>query len=161
MRFGGIVLLAMLAVGACSSDPEPKEPKPSTTSATPTATAPTMPAQAKEDTPSGAATYVQYFVDTFNYAAQTGDVGLMRAAAPRCKPCNAYADDFQSQKAAGGLAESPVWTLSDVAIGASRRPIEIDATVAVLDDDGSPYKLTFVLNEGAPFELRNIYDRGK
>ena len=27
MRFGGIVLVVLLTLGACSSDPEPKEPK--------------------------------------------------------------------------------------------------------------------------------------
>ncbi|WP_332662819.1 DUF6318 family protein, partial [Aeromicrobium sp.] len=90
MRFGGIVLAALLTLGACSSDPEPKEPK-RTASATPTATPPTMPAQAKEDTPEGAAAFVKHYIDVFNYASNTGDVEeLSRLSSPDCKGCQSY-----------------------------------------------------------------------
>ncbi len=84
MRFGGIVLAVLLTLGACASDPEPKEPKRTATSATPTATPPTMPAQAKEDSPEGAAAFVKHYIDVFNYASNTGDVAAtVEALVPR------------------------------------------------------------------------------
>jgi hypothetical protein len=157
MRFGGILLVTLLLVGSCS-DPEPKEPKSSPTSPTPTATAPTMPASAKKDTPSGAANFVNYFVATFNYAARTGEAAPMTAAAPNCKPCSEYANDFEHLKNSD-LADQDVWTIKDLSIGASRDPIELDADVAVLGE--GTWKLTFVLNSEAPFEVRDIYRRGE
>jgi len=157
MRFGGIVLAVLLTLGACSSDPEPKEPKRTATSAVPTATPPTMPAQAKEDTPSGAATFVTYFVDTFNYAARTGDATPLTEVSPDCEPCRKYAKDFELLKPAD-RADRNVWTVEDLSIGASRHPIELDAKVKVAGEDGAS-NLTFVLNSNAPFEVRDIYMR--
>ena len=54
-----VVATSLLVLVAGCTDPEPKEPKP-TTSATPTATAPTMPEQAKENTPEGASAFVAH-----------------------------------------------------------------------------------------------------
>jgi len=159
MRFGGIVLVVLLTLGACSSEPAPKEPKRTATSAAPTATPPTMPPQAKEDTPSGAATFVSYFVGTFNYAARTGDAELMRKAAPGCDTCNKYAADFERLKTFDRATED-VWTVEDLSVGASRNPIELDAKVRVAGEAGTS-ELTFVLNSKSPFEIRDLYIRGK
>jgi len=156
MRFGGIVLAVLLTLGACSSDPEPKEPKRTATSATPTASPPTMPAQAKEDTPSGAANFVNYFVATFNYAARTGDAAPMMDSAPSCEPCKKYAEDFE-RLGTSDRAAKDVWTVEDLSVGASRNPIELDAKVNVAGEGVS--ELTFVLNSNAPFEIRDIYMR--
>ncbi|MET1062966.1 MAG: DUF6318 family protein, partial [Aeromicrobium sp.] len=86
MRFGGIVFAALLVLGACSSDPVPKEPAATSSApATPTATPPAMPEQAKQDSPEGAAAFVKHYVDVFNYAASTGDVDeLSRLSAATC-----------------------------------------------------------------------------
>lgn len=156
MRFGGIVLAGLLILGACTSDPQPKEPEPSPTTATPTATPPTMPAQAKKDTPEGAAAFVKHYVASFNFAARTGDVRAMSAVAGRCRPCSSYASDF-SALSDQELADKDVWKIEQLSIGASRDPIELDATIAVLDEGTSD--LTFVLNSKAPFEIRDIYER--
>jgi hypothetical protein len=151
-------LVALLLVAGCGGDPHPKEPKSSATaSATPTITAPTMPAQAKEDTPSGAANFVDYFVRAFNYAAQTGDGQPMLAVAAKCKPCRQYAADFEKLKTDNKLASEPVWSLSDVSVGTSRNPIEVSAKVEVVGEDKAhPSALTFELNQKAPFEMRDI-----
>ena len=115
MRFGGIVLAALLTLVACSSDPEPKEPKRTATSATPTATPPTMPAQAKEDTPEGAAAFVKHYIDVFNYAASTGDVEeLSRLSSPKCEGCQSYIKLYRDTYKAGGYFKGSDWTLSDV-----------------------------------------------
>src|SRR5690349_8067777 len=112
MRFGGIVLVVLLSLGACSSDPEPKEPKRTATSAAPTSTPPTMPAQAKEDTPEGAAAFVKHYIDVFNYAARTGDVEeLSRLSSPECKPCTRYAAKFEAIYAKGDRISVRLWDL--------------------------------------------------
>lgn len=104
----------MLTLGACSSDPEPKEPK-RTASATPTATPPTMPAQAKEDTPEGAAAFVKHYIDVFNYAASTGDVEeLSRLSSPDCKGCQSYITLYRDTYKAGGYFKDSDWTLGDL-----------------------------------------------
>jgi hypothetical protein len=114
MRFGGIVLAVLLTLGACTSDPEPKEPKRTpTTSATPTATPPTMPAQAKKNTPEGAAAFVKHYIDVFNYAANTGDVEeLSRLSSPKCKGCQSYIKLYRDTYEAGGYFKGSDWVLS-------------------------------------------------
>lgn len=115
MRFGGIVLAALLTLGACTSDPEPKEPKRTATSATPTSTPPTMPAQAQEDTPEGAAAFVKHYIDVFNYASNTGDVEeLSRLSSPDCKGCQRYIQLYRDTYKAGGYFRDSDWTLSNV-----------------------------------------------
>lgn len=117
MRFGGIVLAVLLTLGACSSDPEPKEPKRTATSATPTATPPTMPAQAKEDTPEGAAAFVKHYIDVFNYASNTGDVEeLSRLSSPDCEGCQNYIKLYRDTYNAGGYFKDSDWTLSNFEI---------------------------------------------
>ncbi|KAA1398237.1 DUF6318 family protein [Aeromicrobium ginsengisoli] len=156
MRFGGIVLVALLTLGACSSDPEPKEPKRTATSATPTATPPTMPAQAKEDTPEGAAAFVKHYIDVFNYAASTGDVEeLSRLSAPGCKPCKRYADKFRAIYAKGDRISVRLWDLHDDEIelvGDTRVNADMDVNEGTI----KRYRFGFDLSPKAPFVLRNI-----
>ncbi len=123
MRFGGIVLAVLLTLGACSSDPAPKEPKRTTTSASPTATPPTMPAQAKEDTPEGAAAFVKHYIDVFNYAASTGDVEeLSRLSSPKCEGCQSYIKLYRDTYKAGGYFKGSDWKLGDFALRRSTIP---------------------------------------
>ncbi len=55
-----VVAALLLVVVAGCSDPEPVEPS---ATPTPTITVPTMPAQAKENTPEGAAAFVNHYID--------------------------------------------------------------------------------------------------
>lgn len=116
MRTLGTALAALLLVGACSSDPTPREPTVSATtptpSVTPTAVVPTMPKQAGEDSPEGAAAFVKHWVDVFNYAAATGDVEeLSRLSSPDCKGCQNYIQLYRDTYAAGGYFKGGDWTL--------------------------------------------------
>jgi hypothetical protein len=158
MRPFALAIAAALLLGSCANEPEPIEPMESP-SPPASPTPPPLPKKARENTPSGAATFVDYWVSAFNYAARTGDVGPMRRAAENCSPCNGYADRFRSLKRAE-RPEGPAWTLIDVRVGPSRDPIEVVTKVRVLEERKT-YALTFVLNSGAPFELKDIYDRGK
>jgi hypothetical protein len=154
MRTIALAIATLLLLGACTDDPEPIEPEPSKSSE-PAAVAPTMPASAKEDTPSGAANFVAYWVATFNYGAQTGDVEPMLSQAGKCKPCNGYASDFK-RLAPSDRAPEPVWRLSNVSVTADRDPIEVEAEVDIAGEE-RPSTVVFVLNKRAPFELRDIY----
>ncbi|MGH8527565.1 MAG: DUF6318 family protein [Gammaproteobacteria bacterium] len=158
MRSFALTLATLFLLTSCTDDPKPIEPTPSA-SATPTQTEPTMPPSAREDTPSGAANFVDYWVDTFNYGARTGEVQPMLEDAGDCKPCRGYARDFESlprSKRPKGSA----WTLTEVRVGPNRDPIEVVAEVRVLGES-KIYPLTFVLNPNAPFKLTDIFERGK
>lgn len=158
MRSYALAIATLLLLSSCTDDPEPIEPKTSATQSQ-VPTEPAMPDSARKDTPSGAANFVDYWVSTFNYGAQTGKVEPMLSHAGDCKPCRAYARDFRSlpaKKRATGMA----WSLTDVRVGRDRHPIEVNADVRVLDEDKT-YPLTFVLNSRAPFKLVDIYERGK
>ena len=156
MRSFALAIAALLLLASCSDDPEPIEPK---TSASRTPTEPVLPDSAREDTPSGAANFVDYWVATFNYGAQTGNVELMLSHAGECEPCKGYAKDFRSLPAKK-RAKGQAWTLTNVRVGPERDPIEVVANVRVLKENKT-YPLTFVLNSRAPFELVNIYEREK
>ncbi|TXL63214.1 DUF6318 family protein [Aeromicrobium terrae] len=156
MRIVTLAIAGLLLFSGCSSDPRPIEPP--RKSATPTLAPPDLPNEAKKDTPSGAATFVGFWVSAFNYAAKTGDGHLMVKHAPKCKPCREYAGDFKSLK----QSERPkgaAWTLNDVRVGGSRDPIEVVTEVKV-EGEKALVPLTFVLNDHAPFQLVDIYRRG-
>ena len=152
MRSITLAIAAVLLLASCSDDPVPIEPK---TSASGTPAEPVLPDSAREDTPSGAANFVDYWVSTFNYGAQTGKVELMLSHAGDCKPCEGYAKDFR-QIAPSNRAKEPVWRLSNVSVSADRDPIEVEADVEIANEE-DPSTLVFVLNDQAPFELTDIY----
>lgn len=132
MRFGGIVCVVALTLGACSSDPAPREPSPSASAAaaTPTATPPTMPPQASEDSLEGAAAFVKHYVDVFNYAAATGDVAeLSRLSAATCDGCQRYIDLYRDTYEAGGYFKGGDWRVGDMNLQSD--PPDYYATVPV------------------------------
>jgi hypothetical protein len=164
MRFGGIVLAALLLLGACSSDPQPKEPKRSATTSdpTPTATVPTMPAQAEEDSPEGAAAFVKHYIDVFNYAASTGDVDeLSRLSSPDCEGCQSYIKLYKDTYEAGGYFKGGTWRLSNLELEESPQDRRVFAhlhaaagtQVAMAGEDPGPTseensELVFVVDRG-------------
>jgi hypothetical protein len=114
-----------------------------------------MPETARDDTPSGAANFVTYWVSTFNFGAQTGEVEPMLSHAADCEPCEEYARDFE-QLEPSKRAKEPVWRLSNISVSANRDPIEVEADVDIASEQ-DPSTLVFVLNAQAPFELTDIY----
>jgi hypothetical protein len=163
MRFGGIVLATALLLGACSSDPAPKEPDPSrpTTNATttPTVAVPTMPPQASEDSPEGAAAFVKHYVDVFNYAAATGDVKELTAVSSGCTPCNEYAKDFSALQPSA-RPSGDAWQLGNVAVSTGTGNRTVQAAISSLGD-ASPYDLLFKLSAHPPYKVLDITDRSK
>ncbi|NRQ50490.1 DUF6318 family protein [Aeromicrobium stalagmiti] len=136
MRFGGIVLVTALLLGACSSDPEPVEPTRSSPP-TPTVTPPAMPDQAREDTPEGAAAFVKHYVDVFNYAASTGDVEeLSRLSSPACEGCQSYIDLYRDTYQAGGYFKGGDWTIGDLSLEIESEQTFLTTRVDVADGRG-------------------------
>lgn len=157
MRFGGIVLVVLLTLGACSSDPEPKEPKRTATSAAPTATPPTMPAQAKEDTPEGAAAFVKHYIDVFNYAASSGNTRPLRALSSTCAPCDSYATEFENTHARGDYFAKDLWTVKNVHLDVFTERIDAVVDVGATEKGRRvKYTLRFTTPPKAPFKVRNI-----
>lgn len=142
MRFGGIVLATALALGACSSDPAPREPAPTTpsTTAAPTQTVPTPPAQASEDSPEGAAAFVKHYVNVFNYAAATGDVEeLSRLSSPTCDGCQSYITLYRDTYEAGGYFRGGDWKIGELRVQVEPEATYVTATAAT---DPGPYRET-------------------
>ncbi|WP_442854193.1 DUF6318 family protein [Aeromicrobium sp. Root495] len=109
-----MLLLPFLA--ACG-EPDVKEP---TTSATPSTRStpapppPTIPAQAKEDSPEGAAAFVAAWVRQFNHAASSGNTtGLRAISAGSCRTCSKYIRTIEGTYSSGGFYAGGAWTLSD------------------------------------------------
>lgn len=111
----------LLALTACRSQ-EPIEPTPtpkptSTTSSTadPDLKAPTLPAQARKNTPEGAAAFVGYWVRTFNYASATGDTRLLSASsASSCAACGRYVSTFRKVYDRGGYFRGGDWRIDNI-----------------------------------------------
>ncbi|MCW2839552.1 MAG: hypothetical protein JWR55_1035 [Aeromicrobium sp.] len=152
-----VVALAMLA--ACSSDPAPVEPDPSptaTASSTPTIAVPTMPAQAREDSPEGAAAFVKHYVDVFNYAAATGDVDeLSELSSPDCEGCQKYIDEFRSIYARGDRITTHLWTLSSDPLRVGDKSL-VTAGIDVDEGEVKRYRFNFMLARPDQFQIQRI-----
>jgi hypothetical protein len=130
MAAAALVLL-LAACESGSDDPTPKEPtSASPTSPIPTATLPTMPAQASEDSSEGAAAFVKYYVDVFNYAAATGDVDeLSRLSSPDCDGCQRYIKLYRDTYSAGGFFKDSDWEIGPLKVSAGSERAVVFGTV--------------------------------
>jgi hypothetical protein len=70
----------------------------------------------------------------------------------------AYANDFKVLDKAD-RPTGDVWKASDFAVSRDRNPVEVVATIRS-EGDKEPFRLVFELNTKAPFELRNVVERG-
>lgn len=157
MLFRGMTVATLALLAACSSDPAPVEPDPSpTTSPTPSIAVPTMPAQASEDSPEGAAAFVKHYVDVFNYAAATGDVDeLSRLSSPDCEGCQSYIDKFEDIYSRGDRISTHLWTLSSDPLRISDGT-RVTAGIDVNEGTMRRYSFNFVLSKASPFDVEEI-----
>ncbi len=162
MRALALVFSAVLVLPACGREPTPIEPTataaaPSSPTGTSKPKPPTLPAAAKRNDETGAANFVLYWVEAFNYAARTGDSVEMRRFAADCKVCTGYADDFDALKPSQ-RADEPAWAISNVSVLSTGNGYEVHTTVAAASES-KKYPLTFVLASRSPFQLEHIYER--
>ena len=102
-----VLACAFLVLGACNDGPQPIEPPPS---ASVTIAPLEMPEAAKADTEEGALAFVEYYIEVFNYSANTGDTDLLRSLShPDCSGCDSYATTFESQYSNGGYSIGFEW----------------------------------------------------
>lgn len=134
---------ALLGSTACSDNPAPPplEPDPSaSTPIEPTGSpdaAPTLPPEARENTPAGAEAFVRYWVETLNYAGATGDVGPLRdASAPECAACEGIADGIERVEQSGGTIDGGAWIVTEVTAIPG-----IEGTVVDLSHDVTPQQV--------------------
>ena len=167
MRRTVVTICALLTLAACRG-PEPIEPTPSpeptgTTTAAPdpTVTEPTLPDQARRNTPEGAAAFVGYWVKTFNYAARTGDATRLNAASSNCEPCSGYAEDFSSL-AEDRRPSSDPWRIERVRVSTTRDPVEVFTRIRVLRSAGGTerFDLVFRLSANPQFKVTAIRGTG-
>lgn len=117
MRTTTAVVVALLVLlGACS-EPEVLEPEPGTSPTASVDPAPTMPAQAREDSDEGRVAFVAHWIDTLNYASETGRVAeLEEITAESCEGCLEYIDLYRNTYESGGSVRGAAWEIDDLAI---------------------------------------------
>ena len=139
-----LALTAVLLAG-CSDDPEPKEPDPSgSTSPEPTATPPPLPEAATQETPEGAAAFVDHYLAVLNYAAHTGDTEPLESLSEQdCSGCRDYAEHFAERAEAGGSLEGGDFRAGQITV----KPYGSDTSLVtelkissgtVVETEGSP-----------------------
>ena len=116
-------LCAALLLAGCSGDPEPIVPEATGTasaspSASPSASAAPQPWERR--TKAGAVAFVEHWVEVFNAAAASGDVGgLRQISSTTCEACQGYAEMIEDLYAQGGRLESDGWSVVQAGVAPS------------------------------------------
>ena len=158
MRIIATLLAALLLFSACTEDPEPKEPKKSSTPK-PTATAPTLPPEAKAKPPEGAAAFVSHYIDTFNYAAKTGDTTQLLRLSSECDVCSNYAQEFERIYKRGDQIDEVLWRSTSSNVLVNKQSVEVIAVVETKEEKQSGSKnLGFTLTTKPPYRVTEIFE---
>lgn len=131
MRSIALAIATLVLVSSCTDDPMPIEPTTST-APSPTPTTPELPESAEEETPSGAADFVSFWLDVSNYSARTGDTApLEEISRDDCAGCDRYIDLYRSIYAKGGSISGVRRSISKVDLKVRDRDIVISGDVRV------------------------------
>ena len=153
MRSITLAIAAVLLLGSCS-DPEPIEPTASAP-AEPTS-APTLPAKADEETPDGAIAFVAHWIETFNFAVNTGAIDTFIALnRPTCGGCKSYENQIIKSNKDSAAVRNFRWVGGESSLREDRT---LEATIRARDYEvrdsaveewarvrGSAFKLGFEL----------------
>ncbi len=164
MRRTVVTICALLTLAACRG-PEPIEPTPSpeptgTTTAAPdpTVTEPTLPDQARRNTPEGAAAFVGYWVKTFNYAARTGDIRPIERVSEDCNACRPYLESLEEVASQGDLATRDLWDLRRTLVTRNGAVFEASATIRTRSSTGAKVeRIGFRLRPGDSPRVIDLY----
>ena len=159
MRTTTAVVVALLVLlGACQQ-PEVLEPEPSASAAPSTSPAPTMPAQAREDSDEGAVAFVAHWIETFNYAARSGDTESLREMSEDCQACASYAETIEADLRSGDLPKGDLWDFRDALVepGAERDWQVVARIDAVTTDGPEVFTLGFDLDYSQRFQIARLY----
>ena len=135
------VVAAVLSSGltGCESSPAPGPmPKAQSTvpepSPSPSPSAPTMPAAAKGSGAKAAKAFARYWIESLNYAGNSGDTYVLRNISSRsCKACAAIANFVDRVYRNGGTIRGDGWELMSLKVVSSAGPRKktVDALVTV------------------------------
>lgn len=106
-----LLLLGLLV--SCSDDEPSSDPPEPTGSATVTDRVPPSPSgDSRDPTKAGAEAFVELWVDSFNYAMQTGDTATFRPlSSNECTSCQAVIKKIEQIYGPGGHVESDGWLI--------------------------------------------------
>jgi hypothetical protein len=122
----GLVVPA-LTLGGCSGEPEPRfapaESSPPAVSEDPSGQAdvPALPAAARGDGEPAARAFVHFWLDTLNYAIESGDSEALESiSSPRCRECGRIVQTIDDIYRRGGQLSGGTWRMK------SLRPLPLD-----------------------------------
>ena len=105
---GAVLACALTLVGCGGSDSPSSSPTPTQSFA-----GPTMPAQAQGGDRNGAKAFVSFWVETLNFATDSGDTeGLKALSTKECEACTGFAQTLDEIYGKGGRVDSGGWTVS-------------------------------------------------
>ena len=129
MRSIALGIATLVLVTGCTDDPEPIEPTTSNPSS-PKPTTPELPESAEEETPTGAADFVSFWLEVSNYSAQTGDTTpLEEISRDDCAGCDRYIDLYRSIYSKGGFISGVRRSISKVDLKVRDRDVVISGDV--------------------------------
>jgi hypothetical protein len=157
MRSFALAIAAVMLLASCSDDPEPIEPTDSPSSQ-PSA-APVLPSKAEKETPDGAIAFVAHWIETFNFAVNTGAIDPFIALnRPTCGGCKSYEDqiiksnrdsaEVRSFKWVGGKSNLREDRTLEATIRARDYEVRDSAAEKWAQVRGSTFKLGFDLSWG-------------
>lgn len=124
MRTFALAIAATLLLTSCTDDPEPIEPKPSI-SAKPSPSAPGLPKDATTDTPDAAIAFAAHWIDTFNFAVNSGQLDAFAALnEPGCKGCQSYEEEIVRLNNGSAEVRGFAWTGGKTSLN-GKREVEV------------------------------------
>ena len=106
---------AVILLAGCGADAEPKfeaDPSGAPSSVSPS---PDEPAPWEENTPDGAVAFVEHWIDVFDTAKATGDVGELRMLSSKgCESCHNFIETTTEIYSQGGYIRSQGWKVLSV-----------------------------------------------
>lgn len=154
-----VTVVAVVVIGAlagCTEGDSQARPAPTTSDPTPSARVtaeptpepPTLPAAAKGRSVASAKSFVRHYVDLLNYAANTGDISSLDAAAqPVCGGCRDYVSLFDRTYSRGGFLKTKGWSIDKLRLGGA----PTGAAISVLVEATSA-EVTFKKRRGVAVE---------
>jgi hypothetical protein len=148
------VVAALLLAAACSGEPKILEPGPTASSSSRNVEKPRVPKQAQQSTDEGAASFASYWIDTFNYAAKTGDTEELERLSTKCPPCRQFADsiaELESSKRPDG----DLWKIQSTTV--ARDDVASDVKFDLLLPGTEKSTVAFELTPRAPYTVTDLY----
>ncbi len=110
------LVISLASCGSANPKPAPAPTVSVSSSAPPPGeVAPTMPAEAKGTSEAAAKAFVRHFVETLNYAGDTGETSVLRRLySQSCLFCEGIADGLDRVKRNGGTYRSAGWTIKNL-----------------------------------------------